>query len=191
MRPLLGLGLLSHLLPVFAETESTCGTACRKCFQSVVFSPAGPGESKFEQSCRNRLALSSSYLCFHLNCGAEARDAALAALNASCQEILRTPIPPFSLVEDYSADDIARLRRINKNDSFGSDDPLDEVVLPSADFFRVWNDTLVSLDPSSPLLASATTNRELGCRCLCPQIPLPLWVSSCCVPATVLRSEEC
>ncbi|POR39115.1 Uncharacterized protein TPAR_00674 [Tolypocladium paradoxum] len=149
MRPLLRLALLSHLLwaaqPAFAEAENTCSSACRKCFKSVVFGPADPAESKFEQSCRNRLALSSSYLCFHLYCAAEARDAALAALNDSCQEILHAPIPPFSLVANYTADDIARLRRINKDDSFGPDEPLNEVALPSPDFFRVWNETLDAL----------------------------------------------
>ena len=134
------LPLLGATQTVSAEIERICANACRKCFQSVTFAPAAP---KFEQSCRNRLALSSSYLCFHLNCGADDRDAALASLNASCQEILRVSIPPFSLVADYTADDIARLRRVTKDDSFGADDALDEIVLPSPDFFRVWNDTLV------------------------------------------------
>ncbi|PNY24359.1 Uncharacterized protein TCAP_05704 [Tolypocladium capitatum] len=148
MRPLPGLALLSHLLwaqPVFAgTTESTCASACRECFQSVWFEPVDPAESRFEQSCRNRLALSSAYLCLRLNCAAEARDAALAALNASCEETFHAPIPPFSLVADYTADAIAHLRRIDKDASFGPHEPLDEVVLPSPDFLRVWNETLVS-----------------------------------------------
>lgn len=128
-----------------AIPQGLCAESCQNCLQSVRFNDSDPTASDIVHSCRSRLALSSTYLCHDLNCGAQSGRLVLQERNATCQRKLGISIPPLSTIANFTSDDVARIRRISKNDSFDPEQPLCEVVVPSSEFFIAWFETLVRL----------------------------------------------
>lgn len=137
---MLGPALLLLHLSWAVTAEGLCARACQSFLSGVRFAD-DPG---LAQPCRSRLALSSADLCLRLYCGAEARREALWELDVTCRR-LGSPLRPFAA--GIPADDAARVRRISRTDSFGSENPLDEVIIPSADFFQAWLETLIGGSP--------------------------------------------
>lgn len=125
------------------SSPGLCVKSCESSLQSLRFVDVSPAASASQQACQSRLSLSSRYLCLGLNCGKETRDQALRQLNATCYDSLGSSIPSFKT--DFTIEEIAGLRRVHKNDSFGSANPLHGVVVPSPQFFSVWFDTLVNM----------------------------------------------
>ncbi|PHH92544.1 hypothetical protein CDD83_6942 [Cordyceps sp. RAO-2017] len=121
-----------------------CARACDKCLQPVRFNDSLPTDPAAVHLCRSRLALSSRHLCLQNYCGPEAAGLALGAWNATCSELVGSPLPP--LLVNHSREALARLPRIHKGDALGADGPLVEAVIPSAGFFRAWAETLDSVD---------------------------------------------
>lgn len=156
-------GLLRLLLPVLlllsspatasrARELSFCAQACQNCLRSFRFTDSSPADSKFSQSCRSRLALSSAYLCFETECGPEDRAASISSVNETCIDVIGIPVPGFDIVANYTADDISRLRRVTRDESLAVGEPFSEPVLPSSEHFNAWFETLVSLFNSFCLL---------------------------------------
>lgn len=141
------LSQFSHVaIAALAEPKSSpdlCVKSCESSLQSLRFVDVSSAASVPQQACQSRLSLSSSYLCLGLNCGEKTRDQALRQLNATCYESFGIFIPTFKT--DFTDKEIAGLKRTNKNDSFGSANPLNGVVVPSPEFFSVWFDTLVNM----------------------------------------------
>jgi hypothetical protein len=132
---------LSHAA-VAAPTEpksspDLCVKSCESSLQSLRYVDVSPAVSAPQLACQSR------YLCLGLNCGEETRDQALRHLNATCYDSFGSSIPSFKT--NFTDEEIAGLRRIHKNDSFSSANPLNRVAIPSPEFFSVWFDTLVDI----------------------------------------------
>lgn len=123
------------------DSPDLCVKSCESSLQSLRYTDVDPAASALRQACQSRLALSSKFLCLDLNCGAKTRNSALQRLNATCYDSFGNPIPAFKI--DYTDEEIAGLKKISKNDSFGAGDPSSEVVIPSPEWFSAWFDTLV------------------------------------------------
>lgn len=141
---------LSHFthVAIAALTEprsspDLCVKSCESSLQSLRYIDVSPAVSAPQQACQSRLSLSSRYICLSLNCGKETRDQALRQLNTTCYESFGSYIPTFKT--GFTDEEIAGLKRINKNDSFSSENPLNGVVIPSPELFSAWFDTLVNM----------------------------------------------
>lgn len=91
------------------------------------------------------MSLESTYLCLDLNCDAAARDKGFQMLAETCRTAGNggVEIPPLSIVDGYTDEDIAGFRRVNWTDDYGAGDQFDEIVLPTESFFAAWFGTLV------------------------------------------------
>lgn len=110
-------------------------------FNDKVLAPAATGKT----ICRSRLAVTSLYLCLEVFCEREARSKELAALNETCLGLGAGPIPPISIISNYTAGDIERLRHIKLHEEFTPGETLGEVVVPATALYKAWFDTLVSM----------------------------------------------
>ncbi|KAL7931355.1 ferric reductase like transmembrane component domain-containing protein [Trichoderma chlorosporum] len=142
------LSLLVHISEAQAASPKgspeLCVKSCENSLKSVRFIDVDPTTSNLWQACQSRLALSSIYLCLDLNCGAETRNSALQHHNSTCYDSFGDLIPSFKT--DFTDEETAALRRVTKNDSFDVGNPLDEVVIPSLDWFSAWFDTLDAVE---------------------------------------------
>ncbi|KHN93968.1 ferric-chelate reductase [Metarhizium album ARSEF 1941] len=84
----------------------------------------------------------SMYLCLDVFCEQQARAAEVAALNESCVGSGMRALPPISIVSNYTAGDIERLRHIRLDETFAPNDTVKEVVLPASELHKAWFDTL-------------------------------------------------
>lgn len=159
LKSVLSWHLLLTSLPALSAAaqlrEGICLQACKKCFKPVPFAepshnndaPAAADATlpnAVPQSCQNRLALSSMYLCLDLYCTTpQDRDTSLQSLNATCLDKFHAAIPAFDLVSNYTTGDVARLRRFTRNETFSKNEPVGEVILPTGEYYTLWFDTLV------------------------------------------------
>lgn len=129
-----------------AEPQSSpdlCVKSCESSLQSLRYIDVSAEASAPKQACQSRLSLSSTYLCLGLNCGNETRDWALRQHNTTCYDTFGSSIPSFKT--DFTDEEIAGLKRINKNDSFNPENPLNGVFIPSPELFSAWFNTLVNM----------------------------------------------
>ncbi|PTB35573.1 hypothetical protein M441DRAFT_152886 [Trichoderma asperellum CBS 433.97] len=122
------------------SSPGLCVKSCESSLQSLRYIDASAEASAPQQACQSRLSLSSTYLCLGLNCGKETRDRALRQLNTTCYDSFGSSIPSFKT--GFTDEEIAGLKRINKNDSFNHENPLNGVVIPSPELFSAWFNTL-------------------------------------------------
>lgn len=108
-------------------------------FGDKLIAPAAAGKT----ICRSRLALTSLYLCLVVFCDREARSKELATLNETCLGLRAGPVPPITIVSNYTAGDIERLRHIELYEEFAPGETVDEVVFPALPLYKAWFDTLV------------------------------------------------
>ncbi|TWU76323.1 hypothetical protein ED733_005895 [Metarhizium rileyi] len=133
-------------LSAMVDVETHIGArmnSCQKALGSVRFNdaqvtPAGLGD----QYCRSRQAVASMYLCLNAFCEREARAAEVATLNETCVGLGMGAIPRFSLISNYTAGDIERLRRIKLYETFAPNETVSEVVVPAFELHKAWFDTL-------------------------------------------------
>ncbi|KAI0004351.1 ferric reductase like transmembrane component [Xylariaceae sp. FL0662B] len=121
-----------------------CFEACEWTVRPIKFTdPAGLSPIPRVRSCQSHLALTSLYLCTAFYCTASERTAGLDALNVTCQTSVQLSIPPFSLIANYTADDISHVRRLQHSEW---DDAVTfaEAVIASDQFFTLVFDTLYS-----------------------------------------------
>ena len=65
-------------------------------------------------------------------------------MNETCQRRSNVTIPPFSIVDGYSDDDVDALRHLQQEEiPIGRDFVLNEVAVPSNEVFKLSFDTLV------------------------------------------------
>lgn len=123
------------------DSPDLCVRSCEASLKSLRFADVNATASPLRQACQSRLALSSKYLCLSLNCGTRTCDSAIQHHNATCYDSFGSPIPAFRT--DFTDEEIAGVKKIGKGDTFGSDNPLAGVVLPSPERFGAWFETLV------------------------------------------------
>ncbi|KAG5982147.1 hypothetical protein E4U55_002253 [Claviceps digitariae] len=92
--------------------------------------------------CFNRLAIQSTLLCVAVYCDKDERGADWDALNEMCLAEGATGIPPWSSLSNYTAGDIERLRHVQLHEEFPPDHVFNDVVIPSAELYQAWFDTL-------------------------------------------------
>lgn len=125
-----------------AYTRGLCLYSCENCLKGVPFRDADNDVSAEAQSCRGRLATSSLYLCMDMHCSDAARDEGLEMFSTTCRDRFNSVAPPFSIVSNYSRDDIAQMPRLSFDDG-PSKEPYQEPAIPSPEFFGRWFGTLV------------------------------------------------
>ncbi|KAL7941304.1 ferric reductase like transmembrane component domain-containing protein [Trichoderma barbatum] len=126
------------------NSPELCVKSCEISLKSVRYGDVDSAASALRQACQSRLALSSQYLCLDLNCGAETRNSALQHHNATCCDSFGSSIPDFKT--DYTDEEIAGLKKIGKNDSFGPGTTSPEVAIPSPEWFSAWFETLDAVE---------------------------------------------
>jgi hypothetical protein len=129
--------------------EKFCFASCQQILRSIQFEPAEvqPGElcSGWRCECENRLLITSLYLCNKLYCSPDERDRGIAELDQTCRTYANVTLPPYSIVEGYTDEEIKLLRHLQTEDIFEIVPPvLTEVVVPSERVFLLARDTLVA-----------------------------------------------
>lgn len=119
-----------------------CFVACQKTLQSLQFDDMPQHAPQLTQQCQSHKRFLSLYLCLNLYCFPEDRPRGLDQLNQTCQRWANTTIPDFDIIANYTAEDVAHLRRMEKED-YMNPGVLEEAVIPSIRFFKLWFDTLV------------------------------------------------
>jgi len=121
--------------------DAPCYEACLMALNPIKFSDS-QGSIPEVKDCQSTFAISSLYLCARVYCSEQNRLEGLHEQNKTCQAKVRTALPPWSVVANYTDDEVSALRRVEKLDwenatTFG------EVVVPSAHLFHLAYDTLV------------------------------------------------
>ncbi|KAJ9149326.1 Ferric reductase like transmembrane component [Pleurostoma richardsiae] len=148
-RPLLLTLLLLTLLSLWgrgaraagSQSGEMCFAGCQMALRPPHFNDTGRDLGKLSQSCVSRLHIASLYLCIDVYCQGGHESEGLARLNETCTKYVKSPLPPFDVIANYTADDIAHLRRLEREEV---DDTiiLNEVVVPSERLFRLSYGTL-------------------------------------------------
>ncbi|KAG6012106.1 hypothetical protein E4U54_007723 [Claviceps lovelessii] len=124
-----------------AKYSDLCLQSCRGPIARLRFHDAR-APAAISQLCSSPLAMQSTLLCVEVYCDKADRDVDWDALNSMCLAEGGTGIPPWSSVSNYTAGDIERLRHVQLDEEFPPEHVLNEVVLPSAELYRAWFDTL-------------------------------------------------
>ncbi|KAF4461294.1 ferric reductase Fre2p [Fusarium albosuccineum] len=124
--------------------ERVCYDACQACLFGVHFDDSLWNQTGWIKTCYSPRYITSLYLCLDVYCMPGARAAGLDPLNQTCQDEAHIILPSFDLISNYSAEDKAKIRRVEQNES-GQEFTFREVVLPSERYFGVWWDTLDSV----------------------------------------------
>ncbi|KAH7381933.1 ferric reductase like transmembrane component-domain-containing protein [Cadophora sp. MPI-SDFR-AT-0126] len=105
--------------------------------------PADPSTLHAKNGCNNGLQVPSLYLCLKIYCTAGERARGLDGMNETCQRGSNITIPPYSIVDGYSDEDIDGLRHLQPEEiPRGGDFILNEVSIPSKQVFKLAFDTL-------------------------------------------------
>lgn len=134
----------------------TCADSCQNALLPVRFSDMPPLAPYEEQRCRSRLSLTSTFLCLDRNCGEPTLSAALQSMNATCQTHFNISVPEFSRLANYTEEEVLRMPRLHRNDTLGPQEPWREPVLPAADYFTGWFQTLVRMPEGEKALSNQT-----------------------------------
>lgn len=147
--------------------DAPCFEVCQTLLQPVLFSdfpglvlrndttispspPSPPPLPPALRPCASRLAASSLFLCSAEFCTAPERAAGLALLNETCRRSeLDVRLPPVSIVDGYTDEDVARLRRLQRAEFVWAGDAANGTVfegpvLPAEGLFGSLFDTYVS-----------------------------------------------
>lgn len=119
-----------------------CFESCSNALHSVHFDDMFWNQTGLNKTCHSLRAMTSLYLCLDMYCTVEAQEIGLVPLNKSCLEGTDTGIPPFSFISNWTDDAIAKIRRVEQDETKKSF-TFREVVLPSDHYFKVWFETLV------------------------------------------------
>ncbi|RDL40881.1 uncharacterized protein BP5553_00860 [Venustampulla echinocandica] len=139
------LTISGSLVSAQFEPPDFCFSACRQVSRAVQFNTTNPetGKPWVSDACHNELRLSSLYLCARIFCTQEERARGTAGFNQTCLTFSNTTLPPYSLIEDYTDDDIGRLYHVQPEDVFGTTPTiLNKIVVPSEKIFQLAFNTL-------------------------------------------------
>jgi hypothetical protein len=109
--------------------------ACQQIVGSVQFNNTDleTGESCVGQicACNNQLAIASLYLCNRIYCSPKETSKGISDLDEVYRTFVNVTLPPYSIVEGYTEDEIDQLRHLQLGDVFeDAGRVLDEVVVP-------------------------------------------------------------
>ena len=136
---LLSLVAAVHHASLALALPPVCADACEKSLQLVRFTDVEAGASVPDQKCRSELYQKSLFLCLDLHCGQADVSRELSGLNDTCSGSL----PPWSIISDYTDDAIERIERIESKVLPPWVNPRGKVILPSDEFYALWEGTLV------------------------------------------------
>ncbi|KAL0934847.1 ferric-chelate reductase [Colletotrichum truncatum] len=122
-----------------------CFDACQNALRAPHFNDTAPAKSKLVPTCQSMLHIKSMYLCVGLHCDSTLRVDGFHAVNETCQKFMNTSLPPFEIISGYSEEDIAGLRRLPQEEAVDTT-VLNEVVLPTEEFWKLWFDSLDSVE---------------------------------------------
>jgi hypothetical protein len=111
----------------------------------VDFNDTDSALSKKIRTCQSVLHAKSLYLCISEYCEEEGREQWLGNVNETCETTTNAPLPPWSVVEEYTPEDVAGLRRLHAEEGMWDSisPPLNEVVIPEQAFFERAYKTIV------------------------------------------------
>jgi predicted ferric reductase len=116
-----------------------CFEGCDLTLAYVTFndSNAAAGSKKI-RTCLNELHWTSLYLCFHEYCNDAGRDLWIAEQNDRCLRLGNVSVPSYSIIDEYSPEDVAGLRRLRAGEGMWDSEPmvLSEAALPDQPFFE-------------------------------------------------------
>ncbi|KAM0287043.1 hypothetical protein ACHAQH_000728 [Verticillium albo-atrum] len=146
----------SLLLPLLAATTCILPTAlalgedltfgsCELGLGYVHFDDVGVNASKLSQRCESQQRILSLYLCLKVYGAEGVGIAGLNHENETCQAWRNTALPPFDIVDAYSKDDLARLRRIGMEQQKDGAH-VNEVIMLSETLYRAAFDTLDAVE---------------------------------------------
>jgi hypothetical protein len=122
-----------------------CFDGCYLTLNYVDFNDTSPALSKKRRTCQSVRHATSLYLCLEVYCEKDGRDEWLRKTNETCSARVPDYMPPWSIIDEYTPEDVARLRRLRAEEG-GWDSrnpPLNEVVIPEESFFERAYKTLV------------------------------------------------
>ncbi|PVH69696.1 ferric reductase like transmembrane component [Cadophora sp. DSE1049] len=112
-------------------------------FNDSSSSPADASALRAKNGCDNEFQVPSLYLCLKIFCTVDERVRGLSNMNETCQRRSNITIPPFSIVDGYSDEDIDGLRHLQPEEiPKGREFVLNEVAVPSKQVFKLAFDTL-------------------------------------------------
>lgn len=126
------------------DPELFCFGSCQQSLAYVQFNATNPETGSPWGACRNELEISTLFLCIKVYCTADERAAAFASHNRTCQARWNATLPPYSIIEHYSDDDILKLHHLEPEEATGATDSVvNEVMIPSERLYQLAYDTLV------------------------------------------------
>ncbi|KAK0111110.1 hypothetical protein ONS95_001487 [Cadophora gregata] len=112
-------------------------------FNESSSSPADLSTLRAKAGCDNEFQIPSLYLCLSLFCTEDERIVGLNGMNETCRSRSNVTLPPFSIVDRYSDEDIERLRHLQVEEiPNGADFVFNEIAVPSIQVFKLAFDTL-------------------------------------------------
>ncbi|KAH7309787.1 ferric-chelate reductase [Stachybotrys elegans] len=141
---------LAALGLVFGQSAASlaqriCLDACELSLASVPFPGIPPRAPADARPCRSDYALASTYLCLREFCAGSDAEAAGDAVQRTCREGYDVAVPSWrQVVANYTAEDVARLRRVSLEEEFAPGETVAEVVVPREASFMLWQRTLVA-----------------------------------------------
>jgi hypothetical protein len=132
-----------------------CLDGCDLTLNYVDFNDTNSALSKKSRTCRSVLHAKSLYLCIDAYCDNEDdKNIWLMNVNDTCKTTSGEPMPPWSVIEDYTPEEVAKLRRLRAEEGMwnSKNPPLNEVVIPEGTFFERAFRTLVCCHILAPRL---------------------------------------
>jgi hypothetical protein len=128
-----------------SESGTHCFESCELTLAYVRFNDTDPRLSRKKAECTSELRAKSLYLCFEEYCTDGERGKWLQPRGERCLRLSNTTLPPYDIINDYSPEDVARLKRLYTGETSWDSIPLliDQVVIPDAHFFATAFKTLV------------------------------------------------
>ena len=119
------------------RTGTHCFDACDLTLNYVDFNDTDRSLSKKVRTCGSVFHASSLYLCADVYCEENGREEWLAGANKTCEETVGERLPSWSVIEEYTEEDVAGLRRLRAEEGLWDSEKvvLGEVVIPDQDFF--------------------------------------------------------
>lgn len=140
--------------------------ACELAMGPIHFLDQGPLPPKLVEICRSQQRIKSLYLCLKVYGNEHGISLGLTQKNETCQRYQQVALPPFHIIDEYSDDDIARLRHLNEKDRLDGV-RIDEVAIVGHSLYKAAHDTLVYIYPhiyQITALLTSCRNRMLMLR---------------------------
>ncbi|KAG5659504.1 hypothetical protein KAF25_002063 [Fusarium avenaceum] len=122
-----------------------CGKACRQTFRTLRFADAPKGVFFSVQECTSLLYQTSLHLCWDIHCTKDVWEDESQMMNQTCQDINGSYLPSHDIIDGFTDQDKARIRRFNATNPDRTS-PFDVLMLPSQGYYDLWIRTLDAHD---------------------------------------------